>query len=74
MTAAIEDLKSKFRQYDIVLIGEFIKLFLMPALPNNNDKVFNVRSSDGKTTSVWGPSAEAVLQQFNRFLNLRIYL
>ena len=65
--------REAFSGYSYELINEFIDQMLPPPISGQN-KFFNIKSSDKVSLWIWDVSVEELLNKFDRFLNLQVWL
>ena len=69
----ITEIQKEFKKYKLSLIRDFINTFATS--PESGKNVYlNIKTSDKFTISVWGKSYQDILEQFKRFINLRIFI
>ena len=68
-----QELKDIFRQYNLDLIKEFANIFL-PVPVSGNYSYFKIKTADNFTFYVWGKNTQDILNKFERFLGLQIFL
>lgn len=66
-------IQKTFNKYSIKIILEFISSF-SPNPNLDNYIFFKVRSKEGFIQYVWGVSVEEVIERFNDFLKLYIFM
>lgn len=67
-----EELQSEFSKHNVKTIKEFVISFL-PMPEAKKYKFYKIKTSDDIQYNVWGEDDKQILQQFKRFLALRIY-
>ena len=69
-----EHLRQELGKHKLMLIKEFVDIFLIPHPFHPDYRYFKIKTLDGYSYTVWGKSPAEVLEQFQRFLNLRLFL
>jgi hypothetical protein len=69
-----EIIKAEFKKYNLFTIQEFIKSLLPPLHIGNKYKYVSIKTLEGFSLSVWGISLQDLLNKFQRFIKLRIFI
>lgn len=69
-----EIIKDEFKKYNLFTVQEFIKLLLPPPYSGCGYKFINIKTLEGYSLAVWGTSLQDLLDKFQRFIKLRIFI
>lgn len=73
MNITEELIKSEFKKYKLFITQEFVRSLPAP-ISKQGYKYINIKTLDGYDLCVWSSSLLDLWNQFQRFINLRVFI